>query len=262
MTVTVERRVLILGGTAEARALAEQLDDRGIPVISSLAGRVARPRLPVGQTRIGGFGGPDALARWLGDERILAVVDATHPFALRISASAVQAAAAACVPLVRLDRPGWRAGPQDDWHWVDDLPHARAQLDALGRGRVLLTSGRQGLQAFTDDAARWYLVRCVDAPDPGDLPPSHELLLARGPYTVDGELSLIDDHAIDVIVTKDSGGPLTEAKLQAARARRVPVIVVRRPARPDVEAVATVAEALAWVLSHHPAVQPGWLRGV
>jgi precorrin-6A/cobalt-precorrin-6A reductase len=241
-------RVLILGGTAEARALAQRLHDAGLDVISSLAGRVARPRLPVGQTRLGGFGGPDALARWLAAERIAAVVDATHPFAERISASAAQACPAAGVPLLRLQRPGWAAGPGDDWHWVDDLPQARAQLDALDRRRVLLTSGRQGLGAFAGDAGRWYLVRCVDPPDAGDLPPD-SLLLQRGPYTVAGELALIDGHAVDAVVTKDSGGPLTEAKLQAARERGLPVVVVRRPPRPDGAAVATVEAATRWAIT-------------
>lgn len=241
-------RVLILGGTAEARALAQHLHDVGIPVISSLAGRVAHPRLPAGETRIGGFGGPDALARWLDDERIAGVVDATHPFAQRISASATQAAVQAGVPLVRLERPGWTATPDDDWHRVDDLAQARHQLDVLGARRVLLTSGRQGLRAFAADAGRFYLVRCVDPPAAEDLPSDHALLLARGPYTVTGELALVDGHGIDAIVTKDSGGPLTEAKLVAARRRRLPVVVVRRPPRPDAERVATVAAAQAWVL--------------
>jgi precorrin-6A/cobalt-precorrin-6A reductase len=239
-------RVLILGGTAEARALAQALTDAGVAVISSLAGRVARPRLPVGEVRIGGFGGPEALARWLGEEAIGAVVDATHPFAERISASAAAACAAAGVPLLRLERPGWTAEAGDRWHWVDSLPQADTALAELGARRVLLTSGRQGLGAFTSNAACWFLVRCVDPPAPEDLPPHHELLLDRGPYTLDGELALIDSRAIDVVVTKDSGGPLTEAKLHAARARGLPVVVVRRPPQGDVPTVATVAEAAAW----------------
>ncbi len=261
-------RVLILGGTAEARALAQGLHDAGVAVVSSLAGRVARPRLPVGETRVGGFGGPDALARWLRDERIAAVVDATHPFAERISVSAAQATATAGVPLLRLERPGWTAGPDDDWHWTDDLEGARDALDVLGARRVLLTSGRQGLRAFTCDGTRFYLVRCVDPPVPGDLPPDHVLLLQRGPYTVAGELTLIDGHAIDAIVTKDSGGPLTEAKLQAARERGLPVVVVRRPARPDGPAVPDVAAAAAWAITRAAASAPqstgasGELRGV
>ncbi|UTI64116.1 cobalt-precorrin-6A reductase [Paraconexibacter antarcticus] len=239
-------RVLILGGTAEARALAQALDDAGVAVVSSLAGRVARPRLPVGETRIGGFGGPEKLAAWLRDNAIAAVVDATHPFAERMSASAAQAAPAAGVPALRLARPGWTEQPGDRWTWVDDLHAANAALERLGAPRVLLTSGRQGLAAFAGNGDAWFLVRCVDPPAPEDLPPRHELLLDRGPYTLDGELGLVDAHGIEVVVTKDSGGPLTAAKLAAARARGLPVVVVRRPPRTGMPAVATVEEAVAW----------------
>lgn len=239
--------ILILGGTAEARALAAALHDDGLPVVSSLAGRVARPRLPAGEVRIGGFGGPEALAAWLREHGVRAVVDATHPFAERISASAARAAPRAGVPLLRLARPGWSERPGDRWTWVDDLDAAAAAIGRLGAARVLLTSGRQGLPAFAGVEDAWFLIRCVDPPEP-PLPPRHELLLDRGPYTVQGERALIDAHAIDLVVTKDSGGEHTVAKLDVARERGLPVIVVRRPSRPaDVPAVATAAEALAWV---------------
>jgi precorrin-6A/cobalt-precorrin-6A reductase len=249
--------ILILGGTAEARALAAGLQASGVPVTSSLAGRVSRPRLPVGESRVGGFGGPEALARWIAEHEVGAVVDATHPFARRISASAAQACPAAGVGLLRLERPGWSARPGDRWTWVDDLAAAAAALagagaapggDAAGRARVLLTTGRQGLAAFAacDDA--WFLVRCVEEPDP-PLPRAHELLLDRGPYTLAGELALIDAHRIDIVVTKDSGGPHTVAKLDAARERGLRVIVVRRPPRLAVPTVTTVAEALEWALA-------------
>jgi precorrin-6A/cobalt-precorrin-6A reductase len=244
-------RVLILGGTAEARALAQDLTGLGVPVVSSLAGRVARPRLPVGEVRIGGFGGPEALARWLGEHDIGAVVDATHPFAQRISASATAAAAAAGVPLLRLERPGWQAREGDRWHWVDDLPQAATAIRELGARRVLLTSGRQGLAAFAHDDVSWFLIRCVDPPEVA-LPARHEVLLDRGPYTLAGELALIAEHDIDAVVTKDSGGPLTEAKLEAARACGLPVVVVRRPARQDVTTVRSVDEAAAWARTMTP----------
>ncbi len=236
--------ILVLGGTAEARELAGALDAAGVHVTSSLAGRVSRPRLPAGTVRIGGFGGPQALARWLTEHSAVAVVDATHPFAERISASAAIACPRADVPLLRLQRPGWSAGPGDDWHWVADLDDAAAAIPSLGE-RVLLTTGRQGLPAFAGLHETWFLVRCVEPPEP-PLPPRHELLLDRGPYTVEGELELIDKHRIDLLATKDSGGTLTEAKLEAARRRELPVLVVRRPPRPDVATVATVAGALAW----------------
>ena len=239
-------RVLVLGGNASARALAQELDAAGVTVVSSLAGRVAHPRLPAGEVRIGGFGGPEALARWLTEHAITAVVDATHPFAQRISASAAQATASAGVPLLRLERPGWQAAEGDRWHWVDDLPQAAGAIGELGADRVLLTTGRQGLAAFADDDVRWYLIRCVDPPEAA-LPARHVLLLDRGPYTLEGELALVDAHGIDVVVTKDSGGPLTVAKLHAARARGLPVVVVRRPPRQDVPTVRTVAEAAGWI---------------
>jgi precorrin-6A/cobalt-precorrin-6A reductase len=240
--------ILILGGTAEARELAALLDGAGIAVTSSLAGRVANPRLPVAEVRIGGFGGPAGLERWLADHEIAAVVDATHPFAQGISANAAQAAPAAGVPLLRLERPGWRDRPGDRWSWVPDLDAAAAAIPRLGR-RVLLTTGRQGLGSFAGVEEPWFLVRCVDPPD-GPLPPRHELLLARGPYTRDGERALFEHHSIDVLVTKDSGGTHTEAKLDVARERGLPVIVVRRPPRLDVPTETSVEAAMRWVRDH------------
>ena len=239
-----EPRVLVLGGTGEARELAAALARDDVPVISSLAGRVASPRLPEGEVRVGGFGGPDGLARWLLDNDIAFVVDATHPFAERISSSAAIACERADVPLLRLERPGWHEGPDDDWHWVDDTSSAAAAIPALG-SRVFLTTGRQGLAAFAEVPA-WFLVRCIDLPEP-PLPVRHELVLDRGPYTLEGELGLIDRHGLDLVVTKDSGGPSTEAKLAAARARGLPVIVIRRPARPQLPTVADVPAAIEWL---------------
>lgn len=240
--------ILILGGTAEARELAAELHTRGISITSSLAGRVSRPRLPAGPVRIGGFGGPERLAAWLAEHGARAVIDATHPFAERISTSAAAACGAAAVPLLRLERPGWREGPGDRWTWVGSLAEAAAEVPRLGR-RVLLTTGRQGLSAFAGVGEAWFLIRCVDPPA-GPLPPSHQVILDRGPYTLAGELALIERHAIDLLVTKDSGGGHTRAKLDAAAARGLPAIVVRRPPRPAAEAVATVAEAVLWAQSH------------
>lgn len=243
--------ILILGGTAEARVLASELNSRRIPITTSLAGRVARPTLPAGAVRIGGFGGPERLARWLHDNFVSAVVDATHPFAERISASAAAACAQSGTPLLRLERPGWSEGPGDRWTWVDDLDQAAGAIKGRGE-RVLLTTGRQGLPAFAPLAGVWFLIRCVDPPDP-PLPPHHTVILDRGPYTLDSELELIDEHAVDVLVTKDSGGELTVAKLHAARERGLPVIIVRRPPRSDAEAVAEVQDAVDWVLRRNHA---------
>jgi precorrin-6A/cobalt-precorrin-6A reductase len=239
-------RVLVLSGTAEARRLAADLVAARVPVTSSLAGRVSRPRLPQGEVRIGGFGGPEGLGRWLRDRQVAAVVDATHPFAERISASAVAACQHADVPLLRLGRPGWQEREGDRWEWVDDLDHAAAAVPTLG-SRVLLTTGRQGLAAFAAVREAWFLVRCVEPADP-PLPPRHRVLLDRGPYTVGSELALIDEHRIDLVVTKDSGGVPTQAKLDAARSRRLPVIVVRRPPGLHTPTVGAPGEALEWAL--------------
>ena len=235
--------ILILGGTAEARDLAAELTAHGEHVVTSLAGRVARPRLPAGEVRIGGFGGPEALAAWLSEHGADRVIDATHPFAERITASACTACAVMDVPFLRLERPGWSERLGDRWTWVDDLVAAAAAIRTLGE-RAFLTTGRQGLAAFAATDA-WCLIRCVDPPSP-PLPPRHEVILDRGPYTLAGEGVLLDRHRIDVVVTKDSGGDHTVAKLDAARARGLPVIVVRRPARPALEAVTTVEAALSW----------------
>lgn len=238
--------VLVLGGTSEARELAKELTAREVRVVSSLAGRVARPRLPVGEVRVGGFGGADGLAAWLRENDVRAVVDATHPFAERIGANAATAAESTGVPLLRLARPGWQESPGDTWHWADNLPQAAAELPDLGK-RAFLTSGRQGLAAFAD-LELWFLIRCVDPPEP-PLPRHHEVILDRGPYEVDGERALMTAHRIDVLVTKDSGGTLTSAKLTAARELGLPVLMIRRPPRPDTEEVATVPEAVEWVLN-------------
>jgi precorrin-6A/cobalt-precorrin-6A reductase len=242
------RTLLILGGTAEARELAAELHAAGIAVTTSLAGRVVRPRLPAGEVRIGGFGGPAALATWLTEHGVSAVVDATHPFAERISASAVMACERAGVPLLRLERPGWTQRAGDRWQWADDVDDAAAKIPR--DRRVLLTTGRQGLAAFAHRDDAWFLVRCVDEPQP-PLPPRHELLLARGPYTLENELALVDEHRIDLVVTKDSGGIHTQAKLDAARERGLPVIVVRRPRRPDAAQTVTMVDgALRWARRH------------
>jgi precorrin-6A/cobalt-precorrin-6A reductase len=240
--------ILVLGGTAEARELATALAAQDVAVTTSLAGRVANPRRPEGAVRTGGFGGPEALARWLEEQRIAAVVDASHPFAEGISASAARACASAAVPLLRLERPGWHPGPGDRWHRVPTLADAATAIPDLGN-RVLLTTGRQGLAAFAEGEA-WFLIRCVDPPEP-PLPRRCGVILDRGPYTLEGERRLLDAHAIDLLVTKDSGGDHTRPKLDAARERGLPVIVVDRPPRPaDLPTVPTSAEAAAWARAH------------
>ncbi len=231
----------MLGGTGEARRLAAALGAvPGLRVVSSLAGRVREPVLPPGEVRIGGFGGADGLAAWLRGHGTAAVVDATHPFAARMSAHAATACAAAGVPLLALRRPAGAAEP--GWTLVDSLEQAAARLPDLGE-RVFLTTGRGGLAAFAA-SDRWFLLRSVDPPEPPS-PARLEVLLARGPFTVDGERALLREHRVDVLVTKHSG---PAPKLVAARREGVPVVVVRRPPPPaGVPAVDAVERAVAWV---------------
>ncbi|MGA8995710.1 MAG: cobalt-precorrin-6A reductase [Nocardioidaceae bacterium] len=239
-------RVLLLGGTQEARSLAASLLDEGVPVVSSLAGRVARPRLPAGEVRSGGFGGVAGLVGALAGFDVL--VDATHPFAATISRHAAQASHEAGVPLLRLSRPGWAGLPgARRWHWVDSHAEAAAAARQVD-GPVFLTTGRQTLDSFVPALAhRRVLVRVVD-PVERPLPSGWSVLLGRGPYTLPGERALMTAHGVRVLVTKDSGGEHTRAKLEAAEALGLDVVVIRRPEpTDDGEQVSDVADALRWL---------------
>jgi len=249
-------RVLILGGTGEARQLAAELVGHPrFSVVSSLAGRVRAPVLPPGEVRVGGFGGVAGLAGYLRGERVDAVVDAvvdaSHPFAATISASAAAATGQLGVPLLVLRRPGWSPGPHDDWHWVPTLAGAAEALPGLGR-RVFLTSGRGGLAAFAGLDEHWFLVRSVDPPLL-PTPKRMHTLLARGPFTLAGERTLLREHRIDVLVTKDSGGEMTRAKLLAAAELGIPVVIQSRPPTPPgVPVEATVEAAVRWLAAALP----------
>ncbi len=243
--------VLLLGGTAEARELAGAAAIRWpqLAVTTSLAGRVERPRLPAGQVRTGGFGGPDGMARWLRDHRVDVLIDATHPFADAISAHAAQAAAAHHVPLLHVRRPGWVPVGGDDWRPVPSLADAAETAPRLG-SRIFLSVGRGGTAAFVHLHCPWFLVRAVHAPAP-PLPPRSTYLPDRGPFTLDGERELLRRHRIDVLVTKDSGGTATVAKLTAAREAGLPVVLVRRPPAPHgVPVTQDVPGALSWLAGH------------
>ncbi len=202
--------------------------------------------MPEGEVRIGGFGGVEGLRDWLVANGIETVVDATHPFAATISANAAAAARDSGVALVHLRRPGWTETPGDRWTRVPDPAAAARALPELGE-RVFLTIGRQGVGAFAGLTRQWFLIRAIDPPA-APLPPRHEVLLARGPFAVDEESRLLASRRIEVLVTKDSGGDRTEAKLVAARAAGLPVVVIDRPPLPaGAEVVETVAEAWEWL---------------
>lgn len=241
-------RVLLLGGTTEARELARLLVEHRIPAVTSLAGSTTGPLLPPGTVRVGGFGGTIGLIDHLTSHRVTAVVDATHPFAAQMSAHAATACAATGVRLLGLARPGWSRRPDAaTWHWVDSLAAAAGVASALGE-RPFLAIGRQELSQFGHWRDRRVLARVVDPPEE-TVPPTWEILRARGPFQLDDELELMRSRAVDVLVTKDSGGP-TAAKLDAAARLGVPVVMVARPAPPDgVPVVATAAAALDWLLA-------------
>ena len=252
-------RILILGGTIEARRLAERLAGRAeLAVTLSLAGRTAAPAVQPVPVRIGGFGGAQGLADYLSKERIDALIDATHPYAAVISANAAAAARSAGVPLLALRRPPWIATAGDRWTEVAHVPAAASALGAAPR-RVFLALGRNELAPFAGAPQHQYLVRSVDPVEPPLAVPHAVYVTGRGPFGEADDRALLEQHRIEVVVAKNSGGTATYGKIAAARALGLPVIMLRRPALPQVPAVATVDEAVAW-LDH--ALTPSTARGV
>ncbi|MDY7102109.1 MAG: cobalt-precorrin-6A reductase [Actinomycetota bacterium] len=237
-------KVLVLGGTAEARGLADALGARpGTEVVVSLAGHTSAPVDHAGARRVGGFGGVDGLARFLADERIDALVDATHPFAATMAANAAAAVGRCPVPRLRLVRPPWAPVDGDRWIDADDLAGAAAVVRDLGAVRVLLTVGRLELGAFAGIDRVRFVVRSIEPPGP--LPFEADVVLGRGPFTVADELDLLRSRGIDALVTKNSGGD--DAKLVAARELGLPVVMVRRPPMVAGESVPDVEAALRWL---------------
>jgi precorrin-6A/cobalt-precorrin-6A reductase len=238
------KRLLILGGTGEARALAEALADDGIDLVNSLAGSTRSAAALPGRLRVGGFGGAAGLAAYLAAEAIDLVVDATHPFSTTISANAASACAAAAVPRLALTRSEWRAGPGDRWIAAADAAEAAMLLPRHGR-RAFLAIGRRELAAFAHLDEMWFLVRLVDVPETALPLPDCQVVAARGPFGVVAERRLLEEHAIDAIVCKASGGTASAAKLAAARVLGLPVVMLRRPPPPPAPTVAGLDAALA-----------------
>jgi precorrin-6A/cobalt-precorrin-6A reductase len=239
-------RFLILGGTSEAAALARALAGRpDLSVVTSLAGRTRDPLPLPGEVRVGGFGGAPGLEAFLREEAIARLIDATHPFALRISANAARACEAAGVPRLRLLRPPWPAGPGDRWHEVADAAAAARLLPRLGRC-AFLTLGHGDLEAFAALDGVRLVARTIEPP--ANPPPIEARWIhARGPFRLGDEVALLERHGIDVLVSKASGGEATYPKLAAARALGLPVIMIRRPPPPPGPVVTSVAAALAWL---------------
>lgn len=241
-------RVLILGGTGDAAELAARVAMiPGIEAIASLAGRTRQPSIPSGNTRIGGFGGVAGLASYLQKMEINLLIDATHPFASQISLNAAAAAAEVNIPRLMLNRPVWEKVNGDRWIEVDNIAAAATALTNQAQ-RVFLTVGRQELSAFAHLEKLWFLMRVIDPPSPDDLIPPGLVLCDRGPFALDNEREILIHHKIDTIVSKNSGGDATYAKIIAARELGVKVVMVNRPAIPSGEQVSNVEDAVAWLL--------------
>lgn len=239
-------RVLLLGGTTEASRMARLLAGAGMDAIFSYAGRTEAPMAQPLPTRVGGFGGEEGLAAYLRQHAITHVIDATHPFAAQMSRNAIAACARTGVKLLALERPAWAPGPEDDWRGVDTLEAAAAALPPAP-GRIFLAIGKRGLAMFAVRPEHFYLLRLVDAPA-APLPlPNAGYVLGRGPFTLENDLALLRGHRISLVVAKNAGGDAAHAKLDAARALRLPVLMIQRPALPAREAVAAPEEALLWL---------------
>ncbi|WKA30304.1 cobalt-precorrin-6A reductase [Bradyrhizobium roseum] len=238
-------RVLLLGGTTEASLIGRELATAGIAGVYSYAGRTATPVAQPLRTRVGGFGGVDGLAEYLRHEEITHVIDATHPFAGQISRNAVDACAKTNTPLIAYLREPWVEGPGDKWQRVATLADAAAALPDHP-ARIFLAIGRQHLAPFAAQPRHFYLLRLVDAPVALPLPDA-EIVLARGPFTIEGDLALLRDHRITHIVARNAGGEGAKAKLDAARMLGLPVIMIDRPGLPARRTAQNVGEIMRWL---------------
>jgi precorrin-6A/cobalt-precorrin-6A reductase len=242
------KRVLVLGGTGDAaQFVAHASALPGLEIITSLAGRVRQPMTPAGRVRVGGFGGTEGLVNYIREQQIDLLIDATHPFAAQMSHHAATAALACGVPHLMLVRPPWTPVAGDRWVSVESIASAVEILPEVAR-RVFLTIGRQELGAFASLQDLWFLMRMIDPPRPDTPVPPGTLLLARGPFGLEDERQLLQTHAIQAIVSKNSGGDATYAKIRAARELGVPVVMIGRLPLPGGEQVANVAQAMTWLV--------------
>ncbi|MDH5558747.1 MAG: cobalt-precorrin-6A reductase, partial [Alphaproteobacteria bacterium] len=242
------KRLLILGGTGEAAALAraagEQFTD-GLEIVSSLAGRTNEPQPLPGKVRTGGFGGAEGLARWLHEAEIDMVVDATHPYATQISANARAACEASGIARLVLWRPPWTAQTGDNWIAAADEAVAARLLPGLGK-RVFLALGSGQLRHFADVQGVWLMSRVAETPEPDTALPGF-VVVGRGPFDADDELRLMEEQDIDLLVSRNSGGAATVGKITAARQRGIPVIMIDRPAPETGEQCSNLKEVLQWI---------------
>jgi precorrin-6A/cobalt-precorrin-6A reductase len=245
----MKRHILILGGTTEARQLAQRLAPRtDIAVTLSLAGRTVSPLAQPVPVRSGGFGGIPGLASYLRDAAVYALIDATHPYAATISAHAISAARQTHTPMIALRRPPWNAVAADRWTEVLDAPDAVRSLGVAPRC-VFLALGRQEIAPFASAPQHHYLIRSVDPVQPPLAVPHARYIEERGPFGEAEERALLAEHAIEAVVAKNSGGAATYGKIAAARSLGIPVFMIRRPAEPGGRAVTDVDAAMAWL--HH-----------
>jgi precorrin-6A/cobalt-precorrin-6A reductase len=259
--MTTPLRVLILGGTIEASALARLIAGDGrFEATLSLAGRTSAPRPQPVATRIGGFGGADGLARFIAEHAIDVVIDTTHPYADQISANAVTACGKAGVPLVSVARPAWQVRPGDHWRVVANANEAATALGPTPRC-VFLSLGRLDLHAFAPAPHHHYVARTIDPPQQKELPPDIRFLQARGPFDRAGEIRLLRDEKIEIVVSKNSGGSATYAKIEAARELGLPVVMIARPDKAIGHVVLSAEEAIAWLGQRLHDKRPS-LRGV
>ncbi|AOX19910.1 cobalt-precorrin-6A reductase [Kozakia baliensis] len=243
-------RVLLLGGTTEASQIAQLLANAGIEAVFSYAGRTTKPVSQPIPVRVGGFGGVAGLVSYLRKAKITHVLDATHPFAAQMSCHAIAACAETDIPLLAFERLPWKPAEGDDWRSVPDIPSAVAALPSAA-SRIFLAIGRQHIEIFSARPQHEYLLRLVDAPAHPLPLPQAEIVIARGPFTIEGDAALMQAHRITHVVAKNAGGTGAQAKLDAARILGLPVILIERPAIPPRPVARTMKEVMAWLL--HPA---------